>query len=299
MFPDKKFEIEHALAMYADSFVIMPASFIYDRDMLSPYIPIIEKCHIYVIGALPKVETTDMKVSGNKLIITTLVAGNSVDVEWEVPDDSKLVDTHKGKFVEKDGLYWAPRDSDVSQKLNIQHDIMPFDVLYIGQAYGRNGSRNALDRLLKHETLQKISLRGIPENQTLNLLLLEILPSNRLITMMNPQAAVREDAEKRISAGLDKLFGTSEAERVTLFEASLIRYFQPTYNKEFKDSFPSTNLKILSDCYDKDFSAIISEICFDNLPFKLRSSTISPSQYHTASFDLHEDEERKVFFLKD
>jgi len=37
-----------------------------------------------------------------------------------------------------------------------------FEVKYIGQAYGDAGSRNALDRLLKHETLQKIALNGAP-----------------------------------------------------------------------------------------------------------------------------------------
>ncbi len=42
-------------------------------------------------------------------------------------------------------------------------------------------------------------------------------------------------------------------------------------NKEFKDSFPSTNMKCLQDCYDKDFSAIVAEFCFDEIPFLLRS----------------------------
>lgn len=38
-----------------------------------------------------------------------------------------------------------------------------FDIQYIGQAYGKSGSRNALDRLRKHETVQKIALQGVPE----------------------------------------------------------------------------------------------------------------------------------------
>ncbi len=117
-----------------------------------------------------------------------------------------------------------------------------------------------------------------------------------MLTFMNPWALNKEQSEYRISSGLDKLFGTSDAERVTLYEASLIRYFQPPFNKEFKESFPSTNLKLLKDCYDKDFSALISEICIDELPFKMTSGIVPPSQYHTAYFDLHEDDARKVFF---
>jgi len=83
---------------------------------------------------------------------------------------------------------------------------------------------------------------------------------------------------------------------VTLYEPSLIRHFQPPFNKEFKESFPSTNLKVLADCYDKDFSTLISEICIDELPFKMTSDAVPPSQYHTAKFDLHEDEVRQIFF---
>src|SRR3546814_12337806 len=86
--------------------------------------------------------------------------------------------------------------------------------------------------------------------------MLEVVPANRLITVMNPWAEDKSESKKRISAGLDKLFETTEAERLTLFEASLIRYFQPPFNREFKDSFPSTHLKILADCYEKDFSTL-------------------------------------------
>lgn len=184
----------------------------------------------------------------------------------------------------------------MAQRLNDEQDAIRFEVLYIGQAYGKDGSRNALDRLLKHETLQRISVKGVPADRRLTLLMLEIEPGNRMIAFMNPWAENKEDGSARISAGLDKLFGTSDAERVTLYEASLIRHFQPPFNKEFKESFPSTNLKVLADCYDKDFSALISEICIDELPFKMTSDAVPPSQYHTAKFNLHEDEARQVFF---
>jgi len=69
--------------------------------------------------------------------------------------------------------------------------------------------------------------------------------------MFNPWANDKCRGSERIKKGLDKLFGTNEAERTTLYEASLIRYFQPPFNKEFKNSFPSTNMKVLADCYDK------------------------------------------------
>ena len=50
-------------------------------------------------------------------------------------------------------------------------NLIDFEVLYIGQAFGDGGSRNALDRLLKHETLQKIAVKGVPAGSVLMLLL--------------------------------------------------------------------------------------------------------------------------------
>lgn len=114
--------------------------------------------------------------------------------------------------------------------------------------------------------------------------------------MMNPFARNTEDGSERIKDGLGKLFNTTEQERITLYEASLIRYFYPDFNKEFKDSFPSTNLKVLQDCYKKDFSGVIAEICIDELPFKLFSGNVKPRNYHIIEHDLHKDNMRSMFF---
>ena len=296
LFGGKRFDIEHALSMFATSFVLMPAFGIYEKEIVAAFKPQLAKCHIYIIGTMPKMETVDQRLENGKLIIVMLVGGKRHELAWPMPEGVELVETERGWFIKKGDGYWAPSDDEMAQKLNNEQDAIRFEVLYIGQAYGKDGSRNALDRLLKHETLQQISVRGVPDDRRLTLLMLEIEPGNRMITFINPWAENKEDGSARISAGLDKLFGTSDAERVTLYEASLIRYFQPPFNKEFKESFPSTNLKVLADCYNKDFSALISEICIDELPFKLTSDAVPPSQYHTAKYDLHEDEARQVFF---
>ena len=173
---------------------------------------------------------------------------------------------------------------------------MRFKVLYIGQAYGEDGSRNAIDRLKKHETLQKIAVKGVPHGYNLTLLLIEIEPATRLITMFNPWAKEQSDDGSRISAGLDKLFGTDEEERTSLYEASFIRYFRPEYNIVFKNSFPSTNMKTLAKCYEKDIATLVMEIGFDELPYELFSDHIAATHHHIARHDLHKDEDRRVFF---
>jgi hypothetical protein len=127
-------------------------------------------------------------------------------------------------------------------------------------------------------------------------MLLAIEPSNQLITRINPYASNKDESGTRIAFGLDKLFNTSEAERTSLYEAALIRYFYPEFNREFKESFPSTNLKILQDCYEKDFCTLIAEISFDDPPYRLWSGAVPPAHSHVAKHDLHKSADRKMFF---
>ena len=58
-------------------------------------------------------------------------------------------------------------------------------------------------------------------------------------------------------------------------------------------------MKMLADCYAKDFNALIAEICIDELPFKMFSANVAKAQYHTAFFDLTSQTDRKVFFREE
>jgi hypothetical protein len=188
--------------------------------------------------------------------------------------------------------------TEFASEVNKSAGGIPFTVKYIGQSYGDGGSRNAIDRLLKHETLQQISVKGVPEGSVLQILLLEIQTNNQIFTVFYPKAKDMDTDGKRVRNGLDKLFRTTDAERISLYEAALIRYFLPEFNKEFKNSFPSTNLKVLQDCYKKDFLGLVAEIYIDKLPFRLCSESVKPSVYHAAQYDLHNDADRKMFFSK-
>ena len=157
-------------------------------------------------------------------------------------------------------------------------------------------SPNLLNNPVGRPILQAQAHQGVPEGYRLELILLEVVPATRVITMFNPKAEDKSQWEERIKAGLDKLFGSDEKERVSLFEAAFIRYFRPPFNERFKDSFPSTNMKVLKDCYGKDFSAIIAEVGFDELPYKLCSGQIEAKDHHIASFNLNTKEDRAVFF---
>lgn len=299
-FKGKAFDIEHALIMYARSFATIPAFLIYEDDKIAPMLDQIRLCHIYLIGFTPKTALRGVTQEGQDLVTRLEVLGKRYDLRWPMPAGMTLKgDAETGWYVEDaDGSRSFPNEAMMSRRLAVEHDAIGFDVLYIGQAFGEDGSRNALDRLKKHETLQKIALKGIPDGYLLTILMLAVEPAHQLVTMINPWAKDTSRSSERIKNGLDKLFGTNEAERTTLYEASLIRYFQPPFNKEFKNSFPSTNMKLLAECYDKDFSAVVAEINIDELPFKLFSAAAprTGTGVHLAKHDLHNDEARRVFF---
>jgi hypothetical protein len=296
-FEKKLFDVEHALLMHAHSYVVLPAAAIYEKEMLKQFEEVSKNCHIYVIGFTPRIFLDDVQQVGRIATLSFKVDSRLVEIKSELPDDSTLVRGNESfRVIGKNGEQYSLGNLEIAQAIKRQHPIH-FNVLYIGQAYGKSGERAALDRLEKHETLQKIALQGgVPSGHQLTILLLEIIPANRMMTYFNPRAIDCTKGKERVEAGLDKLYGTSEKERVALYEASLIRYFQPRYNKEFKDSFPSTDMKVLKDCYDKDFSGVVAEINFDDLPWDLMSGKIPPAHYHIAKHSLHTAEERSMFF---
>lgn len=297
IFGNAKFDVEHALVMYAANSCTLFAEDIYNKDTLASMMDVIEKCHIYLIGYTPAVRLVDARQDNTRLDLDLSVGADVHTVSIDLPAGLCLMQQDGNHFLrsETGEDYW-PGDEYLKSKLDEVAGPLYFDVKYIGQAYGRDGSRNAIDRLLKHETLQKIAIKGVPEGHKVTLLLLSTQVNNQLFTLFNPFAVNKDGDGKRIRAGLDKLFNTTEEERVSLYEAALIRYFYPEFNKEFKDSFPSTNLKILQDCYEKDLGGVVAEICIDTLSFRLRSEKVAPRSHHIARHSLHKEDDRRVFF---
>lgn len=296
MFQNQRFDVEHALNMYVTDFVLMPAQAIYDNELLEPYVTRLPSCHIYMIGLVPKIEKVSSINEGGDLVTVYEIGGEQKKLFWKLPDGCVFeqqdadfcVPKYEGRIV------YPAEDMEMAQ---LKKEIA-FEVLYVGQGYGKEGSRSALDRLKKHETLQKIAVENRNPAKVLQLLLLEIEPANRVLTVINPAAADLSSGEERLKNGLDKVDSTTAAEKITLYEASLIRYFEPKYNKEFKESFPSTKYQVLKDCYDKDLSAIVAELCNDELP-PIGSAKIAATNSHMIVHNLHTDKDRRAFFSTD
>jgi hypothetical protein len=292
-----RFDVEHSLSLYAYSYVHLPAVGIYDEESLKPHLDTIKSCHIYFIGYIPRVSILGAEQTNRTVSIHLECGRERKSTTWDLPDGFNLKEVDGRWFVEdRDGQRYAATDDQVLVRLAQQHTPLTFDVKYIGQAYGRDGSRSAYDRLLGHEKLQEIALRQAPEGHVIALLMVAVQPNTQIFTIFNPRAQELEHGRSRILAGIEKLYGTTERERVAVYKAAMIRYFKPQFNIEFKDSFPSTSLKILQDCYAKDFSTVIAEFCFEDTPFLLRSESVGALEHHIAQYDLHSEEDRRAFF---
>ena len=150
LFSRAKFDVEHALDLYASSFVTLPAEFIYEKDRLAEFEDVISRSHIYIIGFTPRIDFDGAKQKDRSLHLKFLVNGECVNLTTELPEGINLkVD---------DGLHYLEHDDKVGNRfwwneLEMQKMInsygkrIDFKVKYIGQAYGKNGERNAIDRL--------------------------------------------------------------------------------------------------------------------------------------------------------
>jgi hypothetical protein len=293
----KRFDVEQAIALYATSHVLLPAHELYSENLDSILKGLEKKCHIYLVGKCPKVDFVAASREGDDLNCEFKSRTKHHVLTIHLPEGLKLIEGEEGYFLLDDkGEKIFPSTEYMFAKLATETNFCDFEVVYIGQAFGRDGKRNALDRLKKHETLQRIALTTDLEGYYLNTILLDVHSNQSIFTMFNPWAKEQESEQKRFMSGYDLVRNMSGEELVTIYEAALIRYFEPKFNKVFKDSFPSTYLECLKNCYRKDINSVIAEINFDMFPFRLWSHRIPPNSGVIAKFDLHTDEDRRVFF---
>lgn len=152
----------------------------------------------------------------------------------------------------------------IHRKSNSIETLLDFEVLYIGQAYGQDGKRTAIDRLDAHSTLQKIYSEAMQRNpdSEIWILLASFLQKN--ISVMNgiismPQSNEKEDYNRwmNFNNGENPF---SEKQKINFTEAALIKTFLPQYNKEYKDTFPNPDHSSYSECYSLDLNAIVVEM---------------------------------------
>ena len=138
------------------------------------------------------------------------------------------------------------------------------DVLYIGQAYGKEGQRLAQDRLKAHSTLQTILSDcniAFPDKR-IYILLLEINPILNSV-MDGIHGGNVENIEEDMH--FFNIFANSPQmnQIINISEAALINYFKPKYNNNFKENFPNKNHKGYGQYIELDYNNIMVEVDLD------------------------------------
>jgi hypothetical protein len=83
---------------------------------------------------------------------------------------------------------------------------------------------------------------------------------------------------------------------INFTEAALIKYFQPEYNKTYKDTFPSPAHSTYANCYTIDLNLVHISIDTESLRSKLWSSSAPANWAHARKFHLSDKQERKDMF---
>lgn len=312
---EQKYATEHALLQVSDGCGIFSCNALYAMTPQNIGKHYYYNSHIYFIGQNSKIRflqadriTNDIfriiyEVDGEKKckkrIGTSDLSGCSDEISSiETKDEGKSV-----QILKKDGTIY--RESSFYTLLQFTENPPPeflnVKTLYIGQAFGDGEGkkkRTAIERLKAHSTLQEIIIKE-SERSWLNtqLLFFTFTLPYRLILKMDGrgQPLVTGDED---SAHTKSIFENplTEKQRISIIEASLIRYFQPYYNTHYVHEYPTPENKHLTDAYRYDYNAIITEIDTEDIRINLFSDIIKPASHHIAQFDLYSIEERKSFF---
>lgn len=285
-----------------------------DGTMSPEHTKISENCHIYLICRRPgfcydpsSFCYSDGKIKGD-LIYKINGTPNKIPFENEFPlldgaTDISLSPYPHREIQTKDKageiVRFLPATAlGIGLRAHVGERLLSdLEVLYVGQAYA-DGKRSALDRLKNHSTLQKILAHAqynMPDDEIF-VLTFEYAPYT-IMTMFDGRAnnPIKDERdEKRFVSILENPL--TQHQQICLAEAGLIRYFRPKYNEIYKESFPAPDLKILSECYDLDFSALAVEINTEDLGFNLYTNSTRAKGHHIAQFDLINPSERLSFF---
>ncbi len=198
-------------------------------------------------------------------------------------------------------------DSENNQLLSVKNSILAtlvsseniaeanLEILYVGQAFGVNGERTAIDRLSSHSTLQKIyseALNLYPDSE-IWLMLCSFSPA--MITAFDGRTQDYQMSDEEDDKHINNILSNpiSMQQKINFTEAALIKYFKPQFNDKFKNQFPSSKHKSYSECYEIDLNSIFVEVGSDNLNCMIYSNSVLPKWTHYIKYALHSKEDRK------
>lgn len=315
--PTFKYDVEHALTVSCDwAGILSPAQL--DSVSHEPDLPV---CNLYLIGRRPRltIDAASWSCDEEKVAFEVVAddgQGVSTSVHLEGPnpfgglmvkarsnDAQTMIEFHdnEGRLVTgaPSGM-WASMYLQLTmpgttrmEATDVDESILDLDVVYVGQSLDQGGVVER--RLLNHATLQRVMAETSQTAPHLEvwIVLMQFATYNKVSNFGRWVGALgTEESRQHLSRVHDTDLTT--AELTALAEAALIRYFQPLYNKTFKDHFPAPLHKTYRTVYDLDYNAV--GIDFESLTTigtRLGSKVVSPSFVHAGLFAMHSPTQRR------
>jgi hypothetical protein len=310
----RKYRTEVALHVSTKGVTLLRPGELYRDDMVHPEPDSLAHSHIYIVGERPRIRLVDggpRDETGFPFKVSVARRDDSEIREFHIPNQPSFDGELSAVEPMESGVYFrfAKRDGERSGNFALEYllsarvqaipELAELNVLYVGQAYGKAGERNAIKRLRRHETLQKILAHHAEQRPWMEVALLVVeFDEPEFMYTIEGDATPSVDGDEDTAHMVD-IFDNQPPEKVVIdiVEASIIRYFRPPYNEKFATAYPKRQHRHLAEMYLRDYAAIIVVLSTEDTGIATGSATVRASLNHLARFDLHGDTERQSFFV--
>ncbi|HIF9182371.1 TPA: hypothetical protein ACX6QL_003476 [Photobacterium damselae] len=320
---NRKFLMEGAVELYSSGANVIRPSDLYKLSNNSEIRKALKGCNLYIIARRKRIsiDPGSIRFIGNAILGDFLVQ-DGLEFErysFKCTDDKLiqgLVNIQVSDYPQTE-VYLCYINNHIERfpifnfmvkcdyNLDDNDDL---EVLYVGQGYGQDGDRLALDRLKDHSTLQRIladTLHEKPDHEV-QLLLFRYEHHRKFVSSDGDLDIEPTASEKENTSYVEDIMDArlTRKSRILLAEAGLIRYFEPMYNKIYKKTFPSQKHKVLEELLVYDFSGLAIQVNTQNIKTRLYSSKVSTRfdafsvlhpYVHLAKIPLYSKEERESF----
>lgn len=306
--------IEYSIVMHMSKISLCQQDDL-DKSLIQREYTAESPCHIYFIITRPRITIIPEKCEFKELIrlVFKIQIGNEF-IEKEVflhhpPNEDLSNAVIKSEYpfsnfqIFNNGEEVLTAKSSVYYTMHLREhpDYLNAELLYIGQSYGKQGERNAGDRLKQHSTLQKIyseiSQTNPDKEVWLNLLSFESTMQTSFDGLSGTSKRQNNDVQN-VSTVMHKFINNelNEKEIINFTEAALIKFFRPKYNVIYKDIFPSLDHKTYKEAIQLDINSVAFYMDTECINLKLYTNTVKPNFINMVSYTLKSEENRKSLF---
>ncbi|AFC32146.1 hypothetical protein PM3016_5446 [Paenibacillus mucilaginosus 3016] len=302
----RKYLAEFALHTYSSH-----ASIFYPNDMgnfdFSNF-----KYHIYMINLIPRLTFVKdtLRVAEEAISVAVRVQTETADYVEDFNFKFKSSIDHRTLNIEFDKPLRSIQITDSQGKGTIFR-VLPFylrntpgkidcEILYIGQSFGKEGERQALDRLKSHSTLQEIQsdllFNGTVRDLAISLW--EFTP--KLFSLFDGKSKVYDVSESEDIQHMMQIIKDPplhiNKQIINITEAALINYFKPEFNDKLKNNFPDVNHSGYKEYYDLDYNSLIVEIDPETISANMYTKEKNYNILKPIQYGLHPENVRKSMF---